>query len=71
MFFIAPQTHTLIFLPNMGPYGPVVIEFGYFFYNLDSLLRVKFKNSTQVKKSTQFFDGCSPEGFSQSLKLSR
>ena len=33
--------------------------------------RVDFKNSIQVKKSIQFFGGCSPEGFPQSLKLSR
>ena len=32
--------------------------------------RVDFKNSIQVKKSIQFFGGCSPEGFPQSLKLS-
>ena len=33
--------------------------------------RVAFKNSIQVKKSIQFFGGCSPEGFPQSLKLSQ
>ena len=35
MFCIAPQT---LLLPNMGSYGPVVIEIGKFFYNLDSRL---------------------------------